>query len=203
MDKRIPEFRRQLTARLDSKRYEHSLSVSFTSMALAMRYAYDIDKAELAGLLHDCAKYCSDTELIEQCGANGIALSTEEQLVKVTIHAKYGAWLAKHQYHIEDEEILSAIRYHTTGRPAMSLLEKIVFTADYIEPRRNKATRLKELRVLAFEDLDQAVYEILHASLKYLEEQGGVIDSMTRKAFAYYDDTRVKRSCVSCWHEKA
>jgi len=188
MDKRIIEFRRQLNARLDPRRYEHSLSVSFTSIALAMRYGYDINKAELAGLLHDCAKCYSDETLIKQCGINGVELSEEEQQVKVTIHARYGAWLAKHQYHIQDEDVLSAIRYHTTGRPGMSLLEKIVFTADFIEPRREKAKRLPELRILAFENLDQTVYEILYDSLQYLKEQGGRIDSMTQKAFAYYQN---------------
>lgn len=188
MDKRIIELRRQLKDRLDPRRYEHSLSVSFTSMALAMRYAYDINKTELAGLLHDCAKCYSDKELIEQCSINGIELSEEERKVKVTIHAKYGAWLAEHQYHIQDEDVLSAIRYHTTGRPTMSLLEKIIFTADFIEPRREKAKRLPELRVLAFKDLDQTVYQILRDSLQYLREQGGTIDSMTQKAFAYYQN---------------
>lgn len=186
MDKRIPDFRRQLKDQLDPRRYEHSLSVSFTSIALAMRYAYDINKAELAGLLHDCAKCYSDNVLIEQCRSNGIELSEEEMQVKVTIHARFGAWLARHQYHVQDEDVLSAIRYHTTGRPQMSLLEKIVFTADYIEPRRDKAKRLPELRMLAFQDLDQTVYEILNDSLKYLRDQGGTIDSMTQKAFAYY-----------------
>lgn len=188
MDKQIIEFRRHLQSRLEPRRYEHSLSVSFISVALAMRYGYDIHKAELAGLLHDCAKRYSDETLIEKCGKHGIALTEEEKQVTVTIHARYGAWLAKHKYHIRDEEILSAIRYHTTGRPDMSLLEKIIFTADFIEPRRETAERLRELRMLAFQDLDRTVYEILRSSLQYLQDKGGIIDSMTQKAFDFYQD---------------
>ncbi|MGL5437606.1 MAG: bis(5'-nucleosyl)-tetraphosphatase (symmetrical) YqeK [Lachnospiraceae bacterium] len=186
MDERISTFRNHLASRLDPVRYEHSLSVSFTCVALAMRYGYDINKAEIAGLLHDCAKRYSDKELIARCAKHGIILTEEEKQIRVTIHAKYGEWLARHKYHIQDEEILSAIRYHTTGRPAMSLLEKIVFVADFIEPRRFKASRLNELRTISFQNLDRAVAGVLDSSLSYLQRKGGMIDSMTQQAFEYY-----------------
>ncbi|MFQ9209852.1 MAG: bis(5'-nucleosyl)-tetraphosphatase (symmetrical) YqeK [Clostridium fessum] len=79
------------------------------------------------------------------------------------IHAKLGAWMAEHKYGITDPEVLSAIACHTTGKPAMSLLDKILYVADYIEPRRDKAPNLPKLRRLAFEDLDEALYQILDA----------------------------------------
>lgn len=189
IDNQIMIFRKQLESKLDPMRYEHSLSVSFTCVALAMRYGYDIHKAELAGLLHDCAKRYSDTVLISKCQKHKIPLSKEELLASSVIHAKYGAWIARHKYGIQDEEILSAIRCHTTGKPDMSMLDKILYVADYIEPRRDKADNLLRMRHLAFQDLDQTVHELLFATLNYLEKKGQSLDPMTRLAYEYYHNT--------------
>ena len=115
-----------------------------------MRYGCDLEKAEIAGLLHDCAKHYSDETIIKKCLMEGLSLSEDERKAPAVLHAKYGAWLAKKKYNIQDEEVIGAIRWHTTGRPNMSLLEKIVFTADYIEPRRDKASNLPVVRPLAF-----------------------------------------------------
>lgn len=186
MDEQIITVRKQLESRLDPMRYEHSLSVSFTCMALAMRYGYDIHKAEMAGLLHDCAKRFGDTVLIAKCKKRELPLTEDELRAPAVIHAKYGAWMAEHKFGIQDEEILSAIRCHTTGKPAMGLLDKILYVADYIEPRREKAGNLAEMRYLAFQDLDQTVYALLASTLKYLERKGNKVDSMSRQAFEYY-----------------
>jgi predicted HD superfamily hydrolase involved in NAD metabolism len=102
------------------------------------------------------------------------------------LHSKLGAYLAKEKYGVEDEEILSAIRWHTTGRPNMTMLEKIIFTADYIEPARFKAKNLVHIRWLAFHDLNQAVYQILEDTLHYLDSGKGEIDEMSRSAYRYY-----------------
>lgn len=186
MDEQIITVRKQLESRLDPMRYEHSLSVSFTCMALAMRYGYDIHKAEMAGLLHDCAKRFGDTVLIAKCKKRELPLTEDELRAPAVIHAKYGAWMAEHKFGIQDEEILSAIRCHTTGKPAMGLLDKILYVADYIEPRREKAGNLAEMRYMAFQDLDQTVYALLASTLKYLERKGNKVDSMSRQAFEYY-----------------
>lgn len=186
MDEQIITIRKQLESRLDPMRYEHSLSVSFTCVALAMRYGYDIHKAEIAGLLHDCAKRFSDTVLIAKCKKKELPLTENELRAPAVIHAKYGAWMAEYKFGIQDEEILSAIRCHTTGKPAMGLLDKILYVADYIEPRRDKAGNLSEMRYLAFQDLDQTVYALLSSTLKYLERKGSNVDSMSRQAFEYY-----------------
>lgn len=188
MDEQILIFRRQLEAKLDPMRYEHSLSVSFICTALAMRYGYDIHRAELAGLLHDCAKRYSDNVLIAKCGKHGIALTQGELDAPAVIHAKYGAWMAEHKFGINDEEILSAIRCHTTGKPEMELLDKILYVADFIEPRRDKAENLPEMRRLAFEDLDRAVLALLSSSLEYLEKKGAAVDPMTRETYYYYKE---------------
>lgn len=182
----IMVLRRQLKKRLAPMRYEHSLSVSFTCMALAMRYGYDLDKAELAGLLHDCGKRFSDEIILKKCMKHGLNLTESDFNALPTLHALYGAWLAQHKYMIEDPEIIDAIRCHTTGKPGMTVLDKILYIADYIEPRRYKADNLDAMRRLAFEDLDLAMYEILKGTLEYLGKKGGGIHPLTSEAYRYY-----------------
>ena len=182
----IMMFRKQLKNRLSPMRYEHSLSVSFTCMSLAMRYGYDMNKAELAGLMHDCGKRFSDEVILKKCLKHGIPVTESENKALAVLHAKYGAWLAENKYQIRDEEILSAIACHTTGKPEMSLLDKIVYVADYIESRREKAPNLPEMRRLAFENLDEALYQIMAGTLRYLKSTGAKADEMTQNAFEYY-----------------
>ncbi len=190
MDPSIPKYRKMLQKKLSPSRYEHSLSVSYTAVCLAMRYSYPIDKAEVAGLLHDCAKSYNDEEIIEKCKKHNIPLTKSELKAPAILHAKYGARMARKHYGIEDNEILDAIACHTTGKPAMNLLEKIIFVADYIEPRRYKMDNLDSIRKLAFEDLDEALYQILKGTLDYLESKGSFIDPMTKETFDYYDKIR-------------
>lgn len=193
MNDKILDFRNQLKEKLKPYRYEHTISTSFICTALAMRYGCDLEKAELAGLLHDCAKHYSDKELIKKCRIKNILLTESELKATGGIHAIYGAWLVKHKYGIEDDDIISAIRWHTTGKPNMALLEKIVFTADYIEPRRDRAGDLSLIRSLAFVDLDECIYYILKNTLQYLKEKGSFVDSMSKQAYAYYKQIHNER----------
>ena len=98
IDEQVITYRKQLKSKLDPMRYEHSLSVSYTCMALAMRYGYDLHRAELAGLLHDCAKRYGDNELIVKCHKHNITLTEGELKAPAVIHAKYGAWMAEHKF---------------------------------------------------------------------------------------------------------
>ena len=180
-------LRKTLKRRLPPMRYEHSLSVSFTCMALAMRYGTDLNQAEIAGLLHDCGKRYSDDIILKKCLKHGIPVTPQEEEALSTLHAKYGEWLAKNRYQLEDPEILSAIACHTTGKTGMSTLDKILFIADYIEPRRFKAENLPQMRALAFQDLDRTMYEILKSTLAYLKQKGGVIDPATVEAYQYFE----------------
>lgn len=194
ISKQIVTFREQLQAKLSPSRYEHTVSVAYTCIALAMRYGYDIQKAELAGMLHDCAKHFTDAELIAKCQKHGVVLTQAELDAPAVIHAKYGAWLAQHKYGIEDPEILNAIACHTTGKPEMNLLDKILYIADYIEPRRDKAENLPGMRWLAFQDLDQTMFEILKGTLNYLNKKGASVDPMTLEAYRYFETMLSNRS---------
>ena len=94
--------------------------------------------------------------------------------------------MAAEKYGIDDNDILNAIRYHTTGRPGMSLLEKIIFVADYIEPGRYTAKNLPLVRKMAFSDIDEALLKILYDTLVYLNSTGNTVDPMTQKTYEYY-----------------
>lgn len=190
VDSRILKLRKKLKAKLSPARYEHSLSVSFTCLCLAMRYEYPLDKAELAGLLHDCAKCYTDKEISNYCNKHRIPVTDAERMAPAVLHAKYGAWLAKKRYGIDDQEILDAIACHTTGKTEMQTLDKILYIADYIEARRDKARNLPAMRKLAFEDLDEALYQIMKGTLDYLAKKGSSVDSATAEAFAYYEKER-------------
>ncbi|MBP3218128.1 MAG: bis(5'-nucleosyl)-tetraphosphatase (symmetrical) YqeK [Lachnospiraceae bacterium] len=171
---------------LNYKRFLHSLGVAETAATLAMRYDADVEKAEIAGILHDCAKYMDEKELIGICKKRGVAISDAEYDNPSLLHAKAGAILAQEKYDIDDPEILEAIRNHTTGKPAMSLLDKIIYIADYIEPGRDQAPNLSIVRSMAFEDIDRTLFKILEDILLYLQATGARIDPMTGKTYQYY-----------------
>lgn len=186
------KIKEKLSKKLSVKRFDHTIGVSYTAAAMAMRYGLNVDRAAMSGLLHDCAKYMTDDELIEKCTKYGIECSETELRNGYLLHAKLGAYLSKEKYGIEDEEICSAVRYHTTGKPAMSVFEAIVFTADYIEPGRKVLPNFKLIRSMAFVDLDEAVYLILKNTLSYLndekeaEQSQKEIDKHSVEAYKYY-----------------
>lgn len=192
LEEQIADYQKKMKKKLDPIRYVHVISVSYTAMMLAARYGCDVKKAQIAGVLHDCAKRYTDEELIAKCQKRGIALSEEEIKAPAVIHAKYGAWLAEHKYGVQDPEILSAIACHTTGKPEMTDLDKIIYIADYIEPFRDKASNLTKVRELAFKDLDKTLLTILKSTLEYLKSKGAVVDPMTLQAYLYYNDAKKK-----------
>lgn len=184
----IPKAKKVLKKYLDAGRFEHTQGVMYTAAALAMRYGEDLEKAQIAGLLHDCAKCIPDNKKIKICLKNKIPMTEMEQKNAFLLHAKVGAYIAKEKYGVEDEEILSAIESHTTGKPNMTLLEKIIYIADYIEPMRNKAPNLADVRKLAFEDIDLALFKILSDTLSYLKRSPKNLDPMTLQAYEYYKE---------------
>lgn len=186
MNKTIESIQKDLKRKLDKQRYDHTIGVMYTASMLATIYDSDIQKAMLAGLLHDCAKCIPSDKKIKLCIKHKIKMSEIEKRNPFLLHSKLGAYFVEYKYKIEDKEIISAILNHTTGKPEMSLLEKIIFVSDYIEPHRNKAKNLKEIRVMAFHDLDKATAMILHDTLEYLSTISGEKDPATEISFDYY-----------------
>lgn len=188
MIKNLKNIKKELKSSLDKNRYEHTLGVAYTAMCLAMKYEVDLDKAELAGLLHDCAKCISDEKKLKKCYEHNINITEIEKEQPYLLHSKLGAFMAMDKYDIHDKEIINAILKHTTGTADMTMLEKIIYVADYIEPRRNKATNLPLLRKLAFEDIDMTVFIIMKDTVEYLKNKNTKIDDTTLKAYVYYEN---------------
>ncbi|MDE6128144.1 MAG: bis(5'-nucleosyl)-tetraphosphatase (symmetrical) YqeK [Lachnospiraceae bacterium] len=182
----IRKIRRAMEKSLEEKRYEHTLGVAYTAAALAMRYGASIESAELAGLLHDCAKGMEEEKSISFCEKHHIGITDVERRKPQLLHAKVGSFLAMNTYKVHDKDVINAILNHTTGRPGMSLLEKIIFVADYIEPGRKQAPHLDEIRRLAFQNLDSALLRILEDTIIYLQNFPEDIDPMTEKTLDYY-----------------
>lgn len=182
----LKKIRKAMEKSLDDRRYEHTLGVEYTAAALAMCHNASIKNAQLAGILHDCAKCLSNEKLLSICEKRNISINDIERNNPSLLHAKVGSFLAMDEYGVSDQDVIHAILNHTTGRPGMSILEKIIFVADYIEPGRNKAPNLNEIRQLAFVNLDAAMLRILEDTLKHLEERGGDIDPMTRRTYNFY-----------------
>ncbi len=177
---------KQLESDLNYRRFIHTLGVAGTATSLAMCYGIDIEPAETAGLLHDCAKNMDLKKMQKICEKGGLEISKKESVSVSLLHSKAGSVLAREKFGVQDEDIINAIRFHTTGRPGMSLLEKIIFVADYIEPGRTTAPNLPEIRKLAFGSIDEAVLKILFDTLLYLKTSDTEIDEMTQKTYDYY-----------------
>ena len=187
------KIEKKLSKYLDEARFSHTLGVMYTCASLAMVHGYNLQAAQIAGLLHDSAKCIPNKKKLKICAQNDIPVTSFEREHPFLLHAKLGAYIAAEKYGVTDKEVLSAITYHTTAKPEMTLLEKIVYIADYIEPARDKAPHLTELRKLAFQDLDECIYEILKDTLLYLDKNPDDIDSTTKDAFDYYNDLHNRR----------
>ena len=187
------KIQKKLAKKLDENRYQHTLGVMYTSTALAMAYGHNLEEAQAAGLLHDCAKCIPNDKKLKICAKKQIPVTDLETRRPYLLHTKLGAYYARKKYGVENEDVLSAILYHTTGRPEMTALEKIVYIADYIEPMRDKAPHLERVRRLAFQNLDDCMYEILKDTLDYLEIDPGDIDQMTVEAYKYYEGIHLER----------
>jgi len=186
MNQKIDEMRLKLMKELDEPRYQHTLGVMYTAASMAMRYGENLENALIAGLLHDCAKCIPAPAKILMCEHFQIEITETERKNPGLLHAKLGAFLACEEYGVEDKDILMAITSHTTGRPGMSLLEKIIYIADYMEPGRKELLNMADVRKLAFEDIDKCLYRILKDSLTYLESRDFAIDPMTEQTYNYY-----------------
>lgn len=174
----------EIKNRIGEKRFQHTQRVKDTAIKLAKIYSVDEEKAAIAGFLHDCAKI-RDVELLKQKSKEyGLDITGELEKAPQIIHAHLGSILAKKLYNVNDEDILNAIKYHTTGREDMSDLEKIIFLADSTEPMRN-FEGVDKLRELSVKDLDMAMYYSLNNTIKMLADKNVhiVIDSIKARNF--------------------
>ncbi|MFD1705475.1 bis(5'-nucleosyl)-tetraphosphatase (symmetrical) YqeK [Siminovitchia sediminis] len=170
-----------LSEKISGPRYDHTVRVAETAEKLAVKYGADVERTVLAAIFHDYAKLQPISELKELI----IEYRLDSRLLDFhpeLWHAPAGAVLVQEEVGIKDEEILNAIRYHTTGRAGMSLLEKIVYIADYIEPGR-KFPGLDEVRQLADQQLDMAVFKSLGNTIKYLIGQSATVYPDTFEAY--------------------
>lgn len=178
----------QLKASLDERRFIHTRAVAYTAAALAMRwYKYEIDRVMIAGYMHDCAKCMSLEQQLSAAEDGMIYISDYHIQHPSLIHALVGPAVAQEQYGIFDREIHDAIRTHTTGAPDMSVMQKIIYVADFIEPNREAVImHIENYRETAFTDLDKAVFMIADRTLDYLTKKGTEIDPMTEKTRDFY-----------------
>lgn len=168
---------------LKPKRMPHVLGTEQEAVRLAERYGADVTKARIAALLHDCTKKLDMDEQLALCKKYHIPLDELEQKALKLLHSKTGAAIARDVFAVDDE-VYNAILYHTTGKPDMTLLEKIIYLADYIEPTRD-FPGVEELRRTVYEDLDRGLLLGLTMTIQEMEELGNPVHHMTRDARDY------------------
>lgn len=175
----------KLKKELDSQRYEHTLGVERMARNMARIFGEDEERAALAGLLHDCAKCLPLSQM--QKAAKNVSIDPVMNESKALMHAVAGMCLAESVYGVTDEQVLGAIRWHTTGRANMTALEKIIYLADMIEPNRKPYPGLEELREKCMFDLDSAMHLALRMSLEHVQQQGKTLHPDTLAALRMYE----------------
>lgn len=178
----IELYKDRLISDIGEKRYKHSLRVMNCAEKLSEGKKIDKEKVKIAAFLHDCAKYNEERYMKELNIDNFKEIDPDSS--KSVVHSFLGAEVAKKVYNVRDEEILKAIKYHTTGNENMSLLEKIVFLADAIEEKRSYPG-VEEIRKKASKNLDLGVLECLNHNIRYLIDMDAFIDPLTLKARNY------------------
>ncbi len=181
-EQKTVEIQKYLKLKLEPKRYEHVLSMRDMAVNLAKRYEADLEKVNLAALLHDCAKWMSTSELVEAGANSGVKFDEIERRNPSLLHAIIGVELAIVLFGVNDSEILNAVRTHTTGNSAMTLIDKILYVADFAEPTRtHEGAEL--VRELAYRDLERAVFEVARYKIDHLLKKGVVIHPNTIGAY--------------------
>lgn len=179
----------KLKKELDSQRFAHTLGVEKTAAEMARLFDVDEEKAALAGLLHDCAKCMTLPQMIKAAKDEEIDPVMRES--KALMHALAGMCVARDVYGVKDEDVLSAIRWHTTGHGQMTDLQKIIYLADMIEPNRKPYPGLEELRRICMHNLDEGMHMALRMSLEHVQEQGKTLHPDTMAALLMYEDVNI------------
>lgn len=175
-----------LEKKMSEKRFAHTIRVARCAHTLASDHHVDPKQAVVAALLHDCAKNYDDDKLIKLANKYEIEMNKVEKAHPDLLHSKVGAYEAGHRYQVHHADVFNAIYYHTTGRPSMGMLEKIIYIADYIEPKRKAHPALEAIRSMAHQDLNQCMAMILKSTIDYLSKGSRQIDPLTLEAYHYY-----------------
>ena len=183
----IDQLRPIALSYLKAKRVPHVLGTEKAAIEIAQKYGADVDKARIAALLHDCTKKLNAEEQKELCIRYNIELDELEQKALKLVHAKTGAAIAREVFGVDDE-IYSAIFWHTTGRADMTLLEKVIYLADYIEQTRD-FPGVEELRKAVYENLDKGLLMGLNMTVSEMIERGNPIHKSTLAAKEYLERT--------------
>ena len=179
---RNAEFLEEIKKRLNPDRLYHSLNVADEAKKLAKHYGADEQKAFTAGLLHDILKNTPDSELLQYFKRNGIMLTKTERASRKTWHAMAGADFLRRELHVTDEDILSAVRWHTTGRAGMTLLDKVLFIADFISADRDYPG-VERMREKAYVSLEDAMLEGLQFTINELVENAWPVHEDSIRAY--------------------
>lgn len=184
---RLALYRRESERLVEEKRFNHILRVEKAAIELAEHYGADVYKARAAALLHDVTKRKTGEEQLEMAREYGVPGAEEFEKSPKVAHAFTGAAYAEHRLLISDPDLLTAIRYHTTGRAGMSLLEKIIFLADGIEEGRS-FEGVDGIRKAAFEDIDRAMLISLELTKAKVDKNGAYLHPYTAEAIAFFRD---------------
>ncbi|MDL2280982.1 bis(5'-nucleosyl)-tetraphosphatase (symmetrical) YqeK [Selenomonadales bacterium OttesenSCG-928-I06] len=174
----ITEIEKRLAEKLSLKRFSHSINVSKTAIRMARLFKESIDKAAIAGLLHDCARDIDNEEIFKKAAEFNIKIDELDKESPVLLHARVGAYIAKKEFDIKDKEILDAIAQHTVGGKNLCTLSKIIYLADLIEPSRN-FKEVDKLRKLALKNLDKAMLYAYDIAIEYNLEKNKTIHPAT------------------------
>ncbi len=169
---------------LSPKRFQHTMNVKKLAVRMAQHYGVDTEKAALAAILHDSAKELPRTELLQIMQDNAIIKKGTQNRPEPVWHGICAAILAKTQWNVQDEEILSAIACHTTGKENMSKLDKILFLADMTSAERDYPG-VEELRSLEMRNLDKAMIQALKMTISFVEQKNAIADPESAKALAW------------------
>lgn len=189
---RNAEFFEIIKSRLTPDRLYHSICVAEKAKHLAEKYGADPEKAYTTGLVHDIMKKESAEKMLELIENDGQVLGKNEKRITVTLHAIAGEVYLRKNLNVTDEEILSAVRWHTTGKENMSLFEKIIYVADLVSDDRDYPD-VKEVRQLAEENLDKTVLRGLSFTIEDNAKKYKPIHIDTLKAYNYYLGERIKQ----------
>lgn len=168
------KMRENLKLTLSRERFRHSEEVMNEALRLAEFYKVNIEKARIAGLLHDCARDAGKDEIYKVFEKYNVVLDDIQKKTPVLLHSILGSFYAREYYEVEDKEILDAIYWHTTGRAGMTMLEKIIFVADYIESGRN-FEGVEEARKQAYKDIERCIVICCDLTIRYILQKGKLL----------------------------